>query len=87
MEQIGRNIFKTKLLYKFDGLNKVSYHSYVDNHKSLIVLVQTKNAIVGGYYSGVFGEKSVDDKSSFLFSVDESQCYPCISPGKAITYD
>lgn len=51
------------------------------------MLVQTKSAIVGGYYSGVFGEKSVDDKSSFLFSVDESQCYPCIAPGKAITYD
>lgn len=84
---MGRNIVKTKLIYKYDPLNKVSFHSYIDGHESILVLVKTVNTTIGGYYSGALCEQLAKDKDGFLFSLDEKECYPCVVRDKAVTYD
>lgn len=70
-EETGQRIVKTKLLYKHDPLNKASFHKYIDNVESILVVVQTKNAIVGGFYAGQVGEKEKIKGNAFLFSIEE----------------
>ena len=77
----------TKLLYKYDSQNQVDFHSQIDNVESILVVVETKNTIIGGYYAGCIGEKEPSGKSSFLFSVKERDFFPCIAPKHAVTYD
>lgn len=69
--QTGRTIAKTKLLFKYDPLSKVSFHSYIDNHESILVIVKTEHTIIGGYYEGAICEHPAKDKSGFLYSLDE----------------
>ena len=59
----------------------------MDNVEGVIVVVETKNALIGGFYAGSLGEKKPSGKPSFLFSVKEKDFYPCISPNHATTYD
>ena len=77
----------TKLLYRFDSQNSSDFHKYIDNVDNILVVVETKNTIIGGYYAGSIGEKEPSGKASFLFSVKEKDFFPCISPKNAVTYD
>ena len=70
-EETGQSIYKTKLLYKHDPLNKTNFHKYIDNVESILVVVQTKSAIVGGFYAGQVGEKEPIKGNAFLFSIEE----------------
>jgi hypothetical protein len=45
-----QRILKTKLLYKYDKINKVNFHQYVDNHPNIILLIRTASGrLVGGF--------------------------------------
>lgn len=43
----------------------------MDYKENIVVLIQTKNAIFGGYNEGAFGENLPAQKGGFLFSIDE----------------
>lgn len=45
-------ISKTKLLYKYDALNKANFHLYIDNKKYLLCIIKTAKAVIAGYYPG-----------------------------------
>jgi hypothetical protein len=47
-------IVKTRLIYKFDGINSASFHNYIDNIKNLAVIIKMKN----GTYLSAFTEDS-----------------------------
>ena len=74
IEQYHNNkqtLTKTKLIYKFDPLNPTNFHKYVDGIKNVLVIAETQNTIIGGYYSGSFDEKEPSGSQSFLFSLKE----------------
>ena len=77
----------TKLLYKYESQNQVDFHKLIDNVESILVVVETKNTIIGGYYAGCIGEKEPSGKPSFVFSVKERDFFPCIAPKHAVTFD
>ena len=75
------------MIFKLDPLNPTNFHKYIDNIENLLVVVQTKNTIIGAFYAGCFGEKEPSKKDAFLFSLSENETYPCKKPEKAISYD
>ena len=60
---------EAKLLYRFEAEKQVDFHKSIDNVEGILVVVETKNTVIGGYYAGCLGEKEPSGKSSFLFSV------------------
>ena len=60
---------EAKLLYRFEAEKQVDFHKSIDNVEGILVVAETKNTVIGGYYAGCLGEKEPSGKSSFLFSV------------------
>ena len=60
---------EAKLLYRFEAEKQVDFHKSIDHVEGILVVVETKNTVIGGYYAGCLGEKEPSGKSSFLFSV------------------
>ncbi len=63
-------ICKTQLLYKFDGLNKINFHQYIDHKHNLMVIIELSNDfVIVGYYHGKIYPKMTADKDALLISV------------------
>ena len=80
------------LLYKYDPRNKTNFHQYIDNIKSLCVVIKTPFAIIAGYYPGIFEAKGVMNKGGLLVSVTNDESYKLkVKPGdnvsKGVIYD
>ena len=80
------------LLYKYDPRNKTNFHQYIDNIKSLCLIVKTPFAIIAGYYPGIFEAKGIMNKGGLLVSVTNDESYKLkVKPGdnvsRGMTYD
>ena len=82
---------RTKLLYRFDKLNKVNFHNYVDGHPHVILLVKTENnKVIGGYTKDSFLENRHSIDYGMVFSVTNMTYFERNvknSSYKANTYD
>ena len=55
---MGKSITKTRLLYKFDELNKANVHKYIDNKYSIVVIIKLMNGhFLAAYSEGPFYPK------------------------------
>jgi len=77
----------TKLLYRFDELNKINFHKYLDEHPNILTIVKLANGrIVAAFSDQPFypGNKGND---AIIMSLQDQECY-YVRPGmRAITYD
>ncbi len=73
----GGNRFSTKLLYKFDPLNKTSFHHYVDGKHSILIAMRAVNGLIMGGYSHTPIEKGRTDKheKAMLFELTRKKKY------------
>jgi hypothetical protein len=81
-------VSSTRLLHRWDPLNKINFHKYIDEAPHLLLLVRLKNGrIVAGYSNHpiVHGCKGGDN--GLLLSVTTEQVFRLRAPNKAIFYD
>jgi hypothetical protein len=82
-----QRVVATKLLYRFDDLNRVNFHKYVDNHPNILTIVKLANGrIIVGFSDQPFcsGNRGND---AIIMSLHDKECY-YLRPGmRAITYD
>jgi len=61
-------IVGTKLIYRYDELNKTNFHRYIDHKPHIVVLVKLKNGyILGGWSEGAFAPGMISDKDGLIF--------------------
>lgn len=48
---MNRTICRTKNLYQFDPLNKVNFHSYIDNCPNIVVVIRTSSGFLLAAFS------------------------------------
>ena len=87
--KMNRNIKEIKKLYQAtkDGGDPQNFHMKCDNIGYTLVLIESfHNRRFGGYTSETWGigPQYKDDKSSFLFSLDNQKIYPYKNDNKAI---
>lgn len=76
---MNRSIFKTKLIYRFEPLNKVNFHNYIDGCSNLVVIARTSS----GYYLAAFTEspfypKATANDAGLLFSLTNCSTFRCL---------
>lgn len=49
-EYTKKDVINSKLLFKFDKINKSNFHHYIDNHPNVIVIIKT----ITGYFLAGF---------------------------------
>ena len=49
-----KSIEKTELIYDTRRDYRVPFHERVDGKKNLVIVLQTQNALMAGYYSGIY---------------------------------
>lgn len=79
----------TRILYKFDPLNQVNIHKYIDLKDNLVVIVKLINGYyLAGYAEGFFKPKTVSDKDGIIMSLTNRKCYFLVERNRrSITYD
>lgn len=84
-----KQIRKTDLLYRYDPLNKVGVHKYIDNFPNFVMLLKLQNGwICGGFSEGSLIPKAVSDKNGLIFSLSAQQNFELKTKNKkAICYD
>lgn len=45
-------ISKTDLLYTFSRDKKTNFHEFIDKHSNIVLVIETKDALIAAYYSG-----------------------------------
>ena len=68
--RLRTKIVSTKLIYRYDTLNKVNFHKYIDGKENLVVLVKLSNEyMLGAWTQGAFVPRVVSDKDGLIFSL------------------
>lgn len=82
-------IAKTRLLYKYDPLNKTNWHRYIDNRDNLVLVVKLANGnAVAAWSEGPFYPRMTSDKDGLIISLTNRRAFePLKANIKAITYD
>lgn len=89
-ETIGGRSFKTRLIYKFDSLNKTNFHRYIDDRPNIMLLVKLENGYKIGSFCKTPIEKSKVEKhkDGFLFSLTLQEKYQPKTANQAlVSYD
>lgn len=77
------------MIHRFDPLNAVNIHRYVDGKEQIVVIVRLVNGYcLAGYSEGSLIPKTASTKSGMLISLTNKKCYYLNEPNKkAIVYD
>ena len=90
-----KTVNRTKLIYKYDPKNIVSFHEYIDGTRHMLLVVKSsKGVFLAGYNSGEYNEKIAMTDPGLLISLKKNETfelygatankkYPC----RAMTYD
>ena len=90
LERKARGRIKaTKLLYRYDPLNKNNFHRYFDSIEHVVIVVRLANGFVMGAWSqGSFVHKVPSKKDGLLFSLTNRKAFELLQANtRAITYD
>ena len=87
IQKFRKNIIqKTKLLYRWDKLNEVNIHRYIDNNSNILLLIKTtKNTLLAAYSQSGFKEKVLSNQPGLLISLTNQQIFK--NTKKAVIYD
>jgi hypothetical protein len=82
-------IIKTKLIYRFDPLNKVNFHAYFDFKENLVVIARMENGYyIAGYSEGSFEPKKASQRDGLIIALNKQEVFTLAERNKrAITYD
>ena len=92
-EKGGKKISKTRLLYRFDPLNKTDFHEYIDGIEGIALVVKSKKGFLfGAYYSGKIEPEKILNEFGLLISISNDTSYPLKEPERnriirAVIYD
>lgn len=80
---------RSKLIYKFDPLNKTNFHQYIDQIPNILVIIKLQNGFLTAAYSeGAFVPRVQSDKDGLIFSVTNRKVYTLREHNRrAISYD
>jgi phage anti-repressor protein len=73
---MSRKVIKTRLIYQYDKENKANFHLYIDNRRSVALIIKTeKGALLAGYYPGEISEKDLMLEQGLLISISNNESY------------
>jgi hypothetical protein len=79
-------ITRSRLLYKWDKMNNINIHRYVDGHSNLVLLLKTdKNKHIAAYTQAAFKPNVLSNQLGVLISLDNQLTFR--NAKKAIIYD
>ena len=69
--------YRTKLLYRFDPLNKVNFHSYFDGKPKLMIIIKTVTGVVLGGITEYAYKKESSEKpgNGILFNLTAEKVF------------
>ena len=89
--ELKKTILKTRLLYRFDRINKVNIHEYFDGLKNIIVIVKTKSGQhIAAFSEDPFLKNHIATGKGFIFALTERKVFGLNTKNKltkAIIYD
>ena len=77
-------------MYKYDPLNKVNFHKYIDNYKHIVLIAKTiYGKTIAGYSEACFNSKATTVGNAFVMALWNKKIYHVNHGGKArgIIYD
>ena len=76
------------MIYRYDKLNKINFHQYIDNISNILLILKTVDGLfIAGYSEGPFHKKT-SDKDGIIFSLTNRKIFTLVERNKrAITYD
>jgi len=87
-EYMNRTIEYTRKVYKYDTLNKISFHSYVDGVPFLCTVIRTVNDdLLAAFSVDPLRSNVVIGSQGLLVSMTNSTVYRCQQGRRSMTYD
>lgn len=69
----------TKLIYKYDQLNKVNFHKYIDDHPNICLVLKLKNGrLIAGFTQSPIVEGVLATEGALILSLTERQSFPLL---------
>jgi hypothetical protein len=76
------------MLFRFDPLNKVNFHNYIDYQPDLLIIVKTTDgAFLAGYSESAISPSNNADRSGLIVSLTNQLVFPLLEEKKSVTYD
>jgi hypothetical protein len=74
--RLKTRILSTKLIYRYDTLNKINFHKYIDGKENIVVIIKLANEYrLGAWTQGAFMPRIVSDKDGLIFSLTNKKCF------------
>jgi hypothetical protein len=88
-ERIGASIVGTRLLCRWDPLNKVNFHKYIDDQEQIVVVVRLLNGYALAAWTELpFRPKGSGDGDGLIISLSNRKVFePVQARSRAIVYD
>lgn len=82
-------IIRSRLIYKWDTLNKTNFHKYVDGIQNLVVIIKLANGnFLAAYTEDSFQPKKTSQGEGLIISLTRQEVFTLIERRRrAITYD
>ena len=88
LESKLRPIKRTKLIYKYDTMNRVNFHKYIDDHKHIVLVIKTLyGKVIAGYSEQCFNSNGTKKGNAYLMALWNKKIYHILKDKKGITYD
>ena len=66
----------TKILYKFDRVNKINFHTYVDGHRNIVLIIKAFNGShIAAFSEDPFSPNEVATKGGLLLSLTNNKTF------------
>jgi hypothetical protein len=76
------------LIYKYDPLNSVNFHHYIDEHPNFCIIIRLKNErIIAGFSVSPLSEKKTATQGGIICSLTEKKTYKLHEGKRSVTYD
>lgn len=87
-DYMNRTIEYTRKVYKYDTLNKISFHSYIDGVPLLCTVVRTvNNDLLAAFSVDPLRSNVIAGSRGLLVSMTNSTVYRCQQGRRSLTYD
>ncbi len=88
-KRLNRKIASTRLVYRYDTLNKTNFHKYIDNQEQLVIIIKLLNGfMLAAWTEGSFTPKMSSKKDGLIFSLTNRKVFDLMVPNtRAISYD
>lgn len=66
----------TKMVYNFDRVSKINFHTYVDGHRNIVLIIKTSNGShIAAFSEDPFSPNEVATRGGIIFSLTNNKTF------------